>query len=65
MRERQAVGDERVDVGQAAADVQVRARAEHDGRAGLAREAPIVGAGVDHVDEQRRRLVSNAPSEAR
>ena len=51
-----ALGDERVDVGQAAADVQVRARAEHDGRARLAREAPIVGAGVDHVDEQRRGL---------
>ena len=52
----QAVGDQRVDVGQAAADVQVRARAEDDGRARLAGDAPIVGVGVDHVHQQRRRL---------
>ena len=55
-RARRPSATQRVDVGQAAADVQVRARAEHDRRAGLARDAPIVGAGVDHVHEQRRRL---------
>ena len=54
-RERDAVGEQRAHVGQAAADVEVRARAQDDGRAGVTREAAVVRGGVDHVHEQRRR----------
>ena len=60
-RERDAVVEQRRDVGQAPADVKVRARAENDGRAGLAREPAILGAGTDHVNEQRRRRTVEGP----
>jgi len=51
-RQGQVRGQESAHVRQAATDVQVRTRAEHDRGAVLVRERDVLGAGTDHVHEK-------------